>query len=392
MEGLRESYPVNRPLLSVIVPVYNGEKYLEAAVGSILNASYKEIELLLIDDGSLDGSAEICARLMETEKRVRYIYQENSGIVSARNRGLAEASGAYLCFCDQDDLVEPLMYERLIEKMESCTADIGICGTGRLINGKRSMYERVGDGMYEGEKIKKELLYPILFRGYDYDFVQSGNYMYGTLWKCIYNRSFLVNNCFRFKRFINYEDDWIFVTQTLCAAKKAVTDSYTGYYWRVSDGSKSHSCHFVEDIIPKMREYSVFVTNYLKNGIVDKDIFKEYIRISLCEHFVILYQNEAGIPKYDKERKDKYHMEVREYLESVDYRMKLQCRKHLKKGVLRRKAVLGALKYLGIEKTFCISRAVDWLEKTLSSVQWIVMLERRLKRGKNETNHSNTLL
>ena len=164
-------------------------------------------------------------------------------------------------------------------------------------NGKRNKYERNDDGMYEGEKKKKELLYPILFRGYDYDFVQSGNYMYGTLWKCIYNRSFLVNNCFRFKRFINYEDDWIFVTQTLCAAKKAVTDSYTGYYWRVSDGSKSHSCHFVEDIIPKMREYSVFVTNYLKNGIVDKDIFKEYIRISLCEHFVILYQNEAGIPK-----------------------------------------------------------------------------------------------
>lgn len=392
MGVFRVDISVSKPLLSVIVPVYNGEKYLETAIESILNASYKEVELLLIDDGSSDGSAEICTRYMKKDRRIRYVYQQNGGIVSARNRGLSEASGDYVCFCDQDDIVEPLMYERLFEKMLPCMAEIGICGTGRLINGNKSPYERVGNGIYEGEEIKKELLYPVLFRGYDYDFVQSGNYIYGTLWKCIYNRSFIINNCFCFKRFIDYEDDWIFVTETLCAAKMVVTDSYTGYYWRVSDGSKSHSCHFVEDIIPKMREYNGYVMKYLRNGIVDKDILKEYIRISLCEQFVILYQNEAGIPKYDKEKRDKYRREVKEYMESVKYRTKLQCRKRLKKGVFRRRVVLWAVRYLGIERTFCISRAVDWTEKTLSGVQWIVLLERRLKRGKNEINHSNTLL
>lgn len=392
MGVLRDNVSVKRPLLSVIMPVYNGEEHLEAAIACILNASYKEIELLLIDDGSSDGSAGICARYMETEKRVKYIYQENSGIASARNRGLSEASGEYICFCDQDDIVECLMYERLIDKMLSCSAEIGICSTGRLINGTPSPYEHVENGIYEEEEIKKELLYPVLFRGYDYDFARSRNYLYGTLWKCIYNRSFLINNCFQFKRFIHYEDDWIFVTQTLCAAKRAVTDSYTGYYWRVSGGSKSHVCHFVEGIIPKMCGFSAYVADYLQSGNVDKDILKEYIRISLCEHFVILYQNEAGIPKYDKQKRKQYHTEVRDYMESVDYRTKLQCRKHLKKGVFRRKAVLGALKYLGIERTFCISRAVDWLEKSLSSVRWIVLFERRLKRGKNEVNHSNTLL
>ena len=100
----------------------------------------------------------------------------------------------------------------------------------------------------------------------------------------------------------------------------------------------------------------------------------------LTKIFVILYQNETGIPKYDKEKRDKYHVEVKEYMESVKYKTKLQCRKHLKKGVFRRRAVLWALRYLGIEQTFCISRAVDCTEKTLSSVRWIVMLERRLKR------------
>lgn len=380
MGVLRDNVPIKGPLLSVIVPVYNGERYLGETIECILNASYKKIELLLIDDGSSDNSAKLCADYMKTDRRIRYIHQENGGIVSARNKGLLEAAGEYVCFCDQDDFVEPLMYERLINKMAFHDAEIGLCSTGRFINGKRSPYEHVEDGVYGRDEIRRELLYPLLFRGYDYDFAKSGNYLYGTIWKCIYNRRFLEKNGFCFRRFIHFEDDWIFVTETLCATKKAVTDSYTGYYWRINDGSKSHSCQFVEHIIPKMREYSAYVTNYLKNGIVDKDILKLYIRISLCEHFVILYQNETGIPKYDREKRDKYHVEVKEYMESVKYKTKLQCRKHLKKGVFRRRAVLWALQYLGIEWTFCISRAVDWTEKTLSSVRWIVMLERRLKR------------
>ncbi len=393
MGGIRgETSEKTAVFLSVVMPVYNGEKDLPAAIESILNATYKDIELLLVDDGSTDQSAGICVQYQKTDKRIRYIYQENSGIVSARNRGLLEASGAYLCFCDQDDIVAPRMYERLIGRMQTCGAQIGICGTGRLINGKKSPYERIGNGVYGAEEIRRELLYPILFRGYEYDFVQSGNYLYGTLWKCIFNRSFIMENGFRFKRFIDYEDDWLFVTETLCAAKKAVTDSYTGYYWRVNNGSKSHSCHFVENIIPRIREYSAYVGNYLPAGVVDKEILKEYISVSLCEKFVILYQNEAGIPEYDKEKRKQYHMEVREYMESVDYRTKLECQKRLKRGVFRRKAVLGALRYLGVERTFCISRAVDWLERTLGSVQWVVMFERRLKRGKNEVNHSDTML
>lgn len=379
MEVLRHAVSIKQPLLSVIMPVYNGGQYLKAAVESILNSSYRELELLLIDDGSMDNSGEICMEYAHSDRRVSCFHQENEGIVSARNRGLAEAKGDYICFCDQDDIVAPLMYERLLGRMGMERAQLGMCSTGRLINGRKSPYERLCDGVYEGSRVKEGLLYPLLFRGYDYPFAQSDNYLYGTLWKCIYNRSFIIENGFCFKRFIDYEDDWLFVTETLCAAKKAVTDSYTGYYWRVSDGSKSHSCHFVEDITRRMREYDAYVMNYLKKGIIDRDILKEYIRISLCEHFVILYKNESGIPKYDKKKRDKYYVEVREYMEAVDYKANLQVLKHLKKGVFRRRAVLWALKYLGIERTFYISRAVDWTEKTLSSVRWMVMLERRLK-------------
>ena len=136
MGVLRDDVPIKRPLLSVIIPVYNGERYLGETIECILNASYKEIELLLIDDGSSDDSAKLCAAYMKTEQRIRYIYQENGGIVSARNKGLLEASGDYVCFCDQDDLVEPLMYERLINKMALYEAEIGLCSTGRFKIGR----------------------------------------------------------------------------------------------------------------------------------------------------------------------------------------------------------------------------------------------------------------
>lgn len=368
-----------QPLLSVIIPVYNGEQYLRATVESVLKASYQNIELLLVDDGSSDSSSIICIAYTQIERRVRYFRKENGGIVSARNRGLSEARGDYICFCDQDDIVDCMMYERLMEKILSKNADIGICSTGRLINGEKTPYEMISDGIYEGNQVKEKLLYPILFRGYDYPFLESESYLYGTIWKCIFDRKFLMENDFSFKRFIDYEDDWIFLTEVLCTAQKAVTDSYTGYYWRVLDESQSHDGHFVENITEKMKNFDEYVLKYLKNAITDNDIFEEYVKVNFCEHFIRLYRNDVGSEAQDAEKREKYHAQVSEYMKSVQYKDKLDCLNHLKKGLFRRRAVLTSLKYIGIEVTFYVSKTVDWMENTLGSVNWIVELERRLK-------------
>ena len=100
-------------LISVIVPVYNIEMYLERCVRSIMNQTYKNIEILLVDDGSSDGSGEICERLAEEDKRIRVFHKENGGSSSARNLGIREAKGEYLGFIDSDDYIEPDMYELL---------------------------------------------------------------------------------------------------------------------------------------------------------------------------------------------------------------------------------------------------------------------------------------
>ena len=96
--------------ITVIIPVYNGERYLRDTIEAVLRAVYNKLEVLLIDDGSTDSSSQICKEFAENDRRVVYIRQENGGIVAARNKGLELAKGEYICFCDQDDLTEPQMY------------------------------------------------------------------------------------------------------------------------------------------------------------------------------------------------------------------------------------------------------------------------------------------
>ena len=115
-------------LLSVIMPVYNSEQTLRRAVSSVLSQSYGSLELILVDDGSTDGSRDICRELSEAHENVLAIRKENGGPASARNRGLHAAQGTYIAFVDADDKLEPEMYEILLRDMEAAGADIAACG------------------------------------------------------------------------------------------------------------------------------------------------------------------------------------------------------------------------------------------------------------------------
>lgn len=104
---------MEHPLISVIVPVYNIEEYLPRCVRTLREQTYPNLEILLVDDGSTDGTGALCDRLAEEDPRVRVFHKENGGSSSARNLGIAEAKGEYLGFVDSDDYVEPDMYEKL---------------------------------------------------------------------------------------------------------------------------------------------------------------------------------------------------------------------------------------------------------------------------------------
>jgi len=116
------------PTVSVVVPVYNTSEYLEACVASILAQTFTDFELLLIDDGSTDGSLELCGRLAQTDDRIRVLHHENRGPSYTRNCGIDEARGEFISFVDSDDWVEPDMLEKTVAAAKETDADMVISG------------------------------------------------------------------------------------------------------------------------------------------------------------------------------------------------------------------------------------------------------------------------
>ena len=142
--------------VSVIVPIYNAEKYLEQCLDSIVNQTLKDIEIILIDDGSTDGSAEICKKYLGDE-RVTYFRKENEGLAAARDDGMKLAQGEYIGFVDSDDWIEADMYEKMYLAAKSNDSDIVFCNCMQNENGYVFTPE-MPQGAYSREEIKREIL------------------------------------------------------------------------------------------------------------------------------------------------------------------------------------------------------------------------------------------
>lgn len=128
-------------LVSVIVPVYKVEKYLKKCVVSILNQTYKNLEIILVDDGSPDNSGKICDELKKTDSRIKVIHQENMGLSGARNTALDIMSGDAVTFVDSDDTIDLHMVEYLVNDMKQYDADIVECQFFEVFDGKINQYQ-----------------------------------------------------------------------------------------------------------------------------------------------------------------------------------------------------------------------------------------------------------
>lgn len=147
-------------LISIIVPVFNLEKELPRCLDSILAQSYHHIEIIVVDDGSSDGSTNIIRQYAEKDNRIKPIYQENGGVTSARLHGVKEASGQWIGFVDGDDEIESDMYERLLKNAETYHADISHCGYQMCFDDGRVHYFHNTGILAQQDKITalKELL------------------------------------------------------------------------------------------------------------------------------------------------------------------------------------------------------------------------------------------
>ena len=137
----------NTPLISVIVPVYNVEKYLARCIDSIIAQTYKNLEIILVDDGSADTSGAICDEYAHTDSRIRVFHKENGGLSDARNFGIAESHGEYLGFVDSDDYIATDMYELLYSLVCEYNVSMAACDVCDVDDGKEPHLISKGDGI-----------------------------------------------------------------------------------------------------------------------------------------------------------------------------------------------------------------------------------------------------
>lgn len=192
--------------ISIVVPVYKVEKYLERCVNSILSQTYTNIEVILVDDGSPDKCPEMCEQLEQKDDRIVVVHKKNGGLSSARNVGLVKATGKYIGFVDSDDTVEPNMYEELYKKIKKYNCDFVMSDYKRVLaDGSEYLKSLEITNGYYNKKSITETIYPELIMGKNLD--------YGPLlsvWHCMYDLEFLRKNKIMFDEEVQWSEDNIF--------------------------------------------------------------------------------------------------------------------------------------------------------------------------------------
>ncbi len=185
--------------VSIIIPVYNGEKYLAECIESVLNQTYGNIELILIDDGSTDNSGKICDEYSQKDSRVIALHQPNSGVSIARNKALVVATGDYIGFIDADDIIKNNYYEIMTKSLEKSGLDIVMCDSAHFSDdAEKSVYDDTVNNLESGNILKENITSDLLTE------------LAGVVWKCVYKKELIKNNNIYFPENLPLSEDRIF--------------------------------------------------------------------------------------------------------------------------------------------------------------------------------------
>lgn len=211
----------NKGLISVIIPVYNAEGYLQASIDSVLGQSYGNIELILVDDGSKDRSGEICRHYADTDSRVKVISQENRGVSAARNAALDAAVGEWIIFADADDRYLPGAFEALLKAVTAGNgSDLAVGSSIRLEQGNH--YEECG---FEDVTADNPLC---RLRHY-------------ALWGYIFRHDIIRRLGLRFREELKYSEDRVFIFEYAMNSRSISCTSQTVYLYRIHPASACQS-------------------------------------------------------------------------------------------------------------------------------------------------------
>jgi len=233
-------------LISVIIPVYNVEKYIEQCIKSVINQTYKNMEIILINDGSKDKSGEICNEYSQKDERIKVIHTENFGVSNARNIGLDEAKGEYITFIDADDYVDEKYIEQLYVQCKNTNSDISIIGTidfkdeDNKIKNKTHYYTKI----LNKEQAIKEML--------------NEKYYVGVVWAKMYKKELWNGIRFNLNTKIAEDLEVLYEIFKKCTLINVDTSNLL-YYYRIRSGSvvkQKYNKHFENEvnIVDKIRK------------------------------------------------------------------------------------------------------------------------------------------
>ncbi len=228
------------PLISIIIPVYNVELYLQRCVESVIHQTYTNLEIILVDDGSPDWCGRICDRYANQDDRIRVIHQENQGASSARNAGMEIMTGEYCFFVDSDDYIDPRTIELLHDRAKAAQADLVIGNTFIALENQKLLpnprFTRVQFSKEELERTPAK-----------YEYLYDPGYGV-TIWNKLYRNQFLQKYRLRFHEQLPFGEDMVFSIQLVARHPKIqLVNKYTYYYCTyASTLSKSPKQRIVE--------------------------------------------------------------------------------------------------------------------------------------------------
>ncbi len=257
MERIEKMWEKKEPLISIIVPAYNAERFLTECLQSLMNQSYRSIEIVVINDGSKDGSEKICLEMKEKDKRISYYYQQNQGVSMARNYGMQVARGEYITFVDADDILRESAIEQLYTAINECNSDGACCGyvvDGSIERGNdtgslKNLERRYGSKIDSGEMIQHIVC------------TQPGKSISGYAVRNLYKASILKQNNIQFDPTIKIAEDYKFILNYLVYTKTIAIVTEELYVYRTNEFSTT--AHFIPTIHEDMNRVNQWMRTEL---------------------------------------------------------------------------------------------------------------------------------
>lgn len=295
-------------MISVIVPVYNVEKYLKDCIESILKQTFSNFELILLDDGSTDKSGMICDQYIK-DSRVKVIHKKNEGVSATRNRGIEEANGEFITFIDSDDCIDENMLEIMLEYQKKDNADLVQCNLINFTDDKCFFpYKNVKTHLYnsDDEELKRSII------SINYSNINC-NGKYGPI-RCIggklYRTSIIKNNNIKFDEKIYILEDGIFNFEFYEKATTVMILSDALYKYRQIPSSTTY--RYNKDQL----EQNKLISNYFK----DKNIDEKYTLVNYLNCFELLSTYLNREYKYKKMSMSNYKKTLKEILKQELYK------------------------------------------------------------------------